>query len=86
MAEAMDVTDDMQSTAAKKPMERMPTRSSACLAEKLKKLMDTPKPTTGNEAMDCESDEMKKRSRSKDGKTTESQGQTVNESNPPEIK
>jgi len=35
------------------------TRSSACLAEKLKKLMETPSTTSG-EPMECDQDEVKK--------------------------
>ncbi len=53
---AMEMDD-----AVSPPTERMPTRSSARLAEKLKKLMEMPKQDA--EAMECELDDAKKRSR-----------------------
>jgi len=54
---------------------RMPTRSSARLAEKLKQLMDTPKQDA--DEMECEAEEQKKRSRACVGK-----GKNVSTSKP----
>jgi len=86
MDEEMEVLDELTPTAATPYMEWMPMHSSACLAEKLKKLMETPAQNT--KAMDCKSDDPKKRSRAKDGKphNLSSQGATATDSNPPDIK
>jgi len=69
MAEEMMITDEMSDTKENLPTERMTMRSSTCLAKKLKKLMDTPKqnPT----AMECNLDDLRKRTRSIAAKSPE---------------
>jgi len=70
MDEEMDLTDETMPTTATPSKERTPLRTLACLAEKLQKLKDTPKQNT--DAMDCKSDNPKKRSQAKDTKPNES--------------
>jgi len=58
MDEEMAVMDATMPTAASNPDEQKPLQTSACLAEKLQKLKDTPKPNA--DAMECESEDLKK--------------------------
>jgi len=79
MDEEMDVMDDTTPTAATPLTEQMPMWSSACLAEKLKKLMDTPK--QNSDVMDCKSDNPKKQSQSKDLNLTAASPKEISASN-----
>jgi len=63
----MDLMDARTPTAASNPEEQKPLWTSACLAEKLQKLKDTPKPNI--DAMECESEELKKRSWAKEARS-----------------
>jgi len=71
--------------AAEQPTGRMPTRSSAQLAEKLKQ-METPK--QDSDLMECDPEELKKRTRA----TTPHEGthaakqNPISDAHPPDIK
>jgi len=52
------MTDTMSSTEQPPGLHHMTTRSAACLAEKLKMLLDTPS-TVENNQMECDTKDLK---------------------------